>query len=96
MLGKVFCLYLVLLLFLVSVALYAWLTGMNVKPLNIWREINLGIICLVCFGTLFHICNYAHYFANIVRYQKTLYEHILIHYYSALKAGLGRNQSSVM
>ena len=76
MLGKVFCLYLVMLLFVITVALYAWLSGMNVKTLDIWREINLGFACLLCSAALFHICNYAHNFANNVRYHKTLYEHI--------------------
>jgi len=68
MFGKVFCLFLVLLLFVISVALYAWLSGMNMKTLNFFRGINLGILCLLCFTALFHVCNYAHYFANIVRY----------------------------
>jgi hypothetical protein len=72
MFGKVFCLYLVLLLFVISVTLYAWLSGMNTKTLDIGREIHLGVICLLGFATLFHVCNYAHNFANIVRYQKTL------------------------
>jgi len=81
MLGKVLCLYLVLLLFLISVALYAWLSGMNIKTINIWRELTLGFMCLLSFATFFHFCNYAHYFANNVRYQKTLYEHIYIYLY---------------
>jgi DNA phosphorothioation-dependent restriction protein DptG len=34
----------------------------------------LGFFCLVYSATLFYFCNYAHYFANVVRYQKTLYE----------------------
>jgi len=76
MFGKVFCLYLVLLLFLITVMLYAWLYGMNSKTLDIWTGIFLGIICLLHPATLYHFCNYAHYIANIVRYQRTLFEHI--------------------
>jgi hypothetical protein len=71
--GKVFCLFLLLLLFVISVALYAWLSG--IKTLNIWREITLGFFCLLYFAMLFHVCNYAHNFANIVRYQKALCQH---------------------
>jgi hypothetical protein len=71
-----FCLYFVLLLFVITVSLYAWLSGVNSKTLDIWKEINCGLVSLFSFGMLFHICNYAHNFANIVRYQKTLYEHM--------------------
>jgi len=74
----VFCLNLVLLLFVITVLLYAWLSGMNNKTVNMWREINLGCFCLLYFAMLFHFCNYAHYFANIVRYQDTLLEHIYV------------------
>ena len=72
MFGKVFCLYLLLLLFGITVTCYAWLSGMNTKTLDIWRELNLGFTCLSFLAALFHFCNYGHYFANIVRYQKTL------------------------
>jgi len=72
MFGKVFCLYLVVLLFVITVSLYASLSGMNTKTLDIWREINLGGFCLLCFASLFHVCSYAHYFANTVRYQRNL------------------------
>jgi len=75
MFGKVFCLYLLLLLFVITVSLYESLSGMNIKTLDIWREINLGIFCLLCSASLFHVCSYAHYLANIVRYQRNLYEH---------------------
>ena len=79
MLGKVFCLYLVMLLLVITVALYAWLSGMNVKTLDIWREINLGLFWPIYSATLFYFCDYGHYFANNVRYQKTLYEQIYIY-----------------
>jgi len=72
MFGKVFCVYLVLLLFMITMTLYECLSGMNNKAQNIWKEITLGFFCLLHSATLFHICNYAHYFANIVRYQKTI------------------------
>jgi len=78
MLGKVFCLYLVLLLFVITVFLYVLLSGMNIKTLDIWREFTLCLICLLHSATLFHFCNYAHYFTNIVRYQKILFEHVYI------------------
>jgi len=68
MLGKVFCLYLVMLLLVITVALYAWLSGMNAKTVDIWREIHLGLACLLPSAMLFHVCNYAHNFANNVRY----------------------------
>jgi len=83
MFGKVFCVYLVLLLFVITVTLYAWLSG--IKTLNIWREITLGFFCLLYSAMLFHICNYAYNFASIVRYQKTLCEHMygaFLFYYS--------------
>jgi len=76
MFGKVFCLYLISLLLVMTMILYTWLSGMNIKTINIWRELTLGISCLIHCATLFHFCNYAHYFANIVRYQKTLHEDI--------------------
>jgi len=81
MFGKVFCLYLIVLLLVMTMALYAWLSGINMKTINIWRELTLGISCLLQSATLFHFCNYAHYFANIVRYQETLYEDIYIYIY---------------
>jgi len=67
--GKVFSLYLLLLLFVIIVNCYAWLSGMNIKTLDIWKEIALGLFCLLYSAMLFHFCNYAHNFANIVRYQ---------------------------
>jgi high-affinity Fe2+/Pb2+ permease len=81
MLGKVFCLYLVLLLFVITVFFYVLLSGMNNKTFDIWREITLGLICLSHSVTLFHFCNYAHYFTNSVRYRKILFEHIYIYIY---------------
>ena len=78
MFGKVFCLYLLLLLFVITVNFYALLSGMNVKTLDISREIALGIFALIHSATLFYFCNSAHNFANTVRYQKNLFEHIYI------------------
>jgi len=75
-LGKVFCLYLLVLLFGITVSIYVWLSGMNIKTLDIWREISLGIFCLVHSATLYHFCNCAHYLANNVRYQRNLFKHI--------------------
>jgi len=80
MFGKVFCLYLVLLMFMTIVTLYAWLSGMNIKPINIGLEITAGAFCLLCPATLFHFCNYAHHF-NIVRHGKILFEYIYIYIY---------------
>jgi len=76
MFGKVFCTYLLLILFEMSVVFYTWLSEMNIKTLDVWREITLGIYCLLYSATLFHFCNYGHYFVNIVRYQNTLFEHM--------------------
>ena len=78
MFGKVFCLYLVMLLFVITVTFYAWLSRMNSKMEIIWRQITSGIFCLSYSATLFHFCNYAHHFANIVRHHKTLFEHIYV------------------
>jgi hypothetical protein len=77
-LGKVLCLHLVLMLLVITVTLYAFLSGMNVKTVNIFKEFHFVGICLVCFVPLFHVCNYGHYFANIVRYQ-SLYMNIVLH-----------------
>jgi len=77
-LGKLLCLYLVLLLLVITMLLYSWLSGMNTKTAYLWREIIVGLFCLFYSAGLFHFCNYAHNFANIVRYQRTLYEHIYI------------------
>jgi len=74
--GKVFCLYLVMLLFVITVTCYACLSGMNIKTFNIWKVFTMGIFCLLYFAALFHFCNYAHCFANIVRYQNILFEHM--------------------
>jgi hypothetical protein len=78
MFGKVFCLYLMLLLFLITVMLYAWLSGMNDKRANLCNTIISGLSTLIYSATLFHICNYAHYMANTVRYQRTSHEYIYI------------------
>jgi len=76
MFGKVFCLHLVMLLLGITVTLYTWLSGMNAKTVYMWRQITFGLFCLLNSATLFHFCNYAHYFANIVRYQRSSYDHI--------------------
>jgi hypothetical protein len=73
---KVFSLHLALLLLVITMILYAGLSGVNTRTVYVWREIILGLFCLLFSATLFHFCNYAHYFANIVRYQKILFEHI--------------------
>jgi len=83
MFGKVFCLYLVLHLFMIIVSFYAWLSGTNFNNLKAWREFALGIPCLFNCAILFHFCNYAHHFTNIVRHQKTLYIYIYIYIYGA-------------
>jgi hypothetical protein len=62
-------------LFLITVSLYVWLSGLIIKTENIFREITFGIFCLIHFAALYHFCNRAHRFANIVRYQNTLFEH---------------------
>ena len=61
---------------MIAVTIYAWLSAMSTKTINIWSKITLGFFGLVHSATLFHFCNYAHYFPNIVSYQKTLSEHI--------------------
>jgi len=75
-LGKLFCLYLVMMLFVITITLYALLSGMDIKTLDIWRELNLAFPCFLCFAAMYRVCNYSHNFTNIVRYHKTLYEHI--------------------
>jgi len=74
--GKVLCLFLVLLLFLSTVNLYVWLSGINIKTVNLLGEITLGMYCLLIFATLYIFCNHAHYVTNIVRCQKILFEYI--------------------
>jgi hypothetical protein len=76
MFGKVLCLYLVLLLAVITVNFYTWLSGLNIKTLDIGREIQLGLFGLLFLATLFNFCNYAHNFANIVRHQKVLFKDI--------------------
>ena len=76
--GKVFSLYLVLLLIQITFSLYGWLTGMNAKTVNVWKEFILFTIYLFFTAMLYYICNYGHYFANIVRYQNIIFEHIYI------------------
>jgi hypothetical protein len=68
MMGKVFCLYLVLMLFTITVSLYSWLSGMGRKRVDVWREFDFGLMCLLHTATLYHFCNYAHYLSNIVRF----------------------------
>jgi hypothetical protein len=79
MLGKLFFVNIMQLLFVITVILFVGLSEMNIMTLNIWREINLAVFFLSYSATLFHYCNYAHHFANIVRYHKTLYEHIYVY-----------------
>jgi hypothetical protein len=78
MFGKVLCLYLMQLLFMIIGIVFVWLSGVKIKTVNIWKEIILVVLCLAYSATLFHVCNYAHYFANTVRYQKTLYEDLYV------------------
>ncbi|GFG38418.1 hypothetical protein Cfor_06732 [Coptotermes formosanus] len=66
MMGKVFCLYLVLMLFTITVSLYAWLSGINRKSVKVWKEFHLGTMCLLSTATLYQFCNCAHYLSNIV------------------------------
>jgi len=79
-LGKLFCMNIMQLLLTTIVIVFVWLSEMNIKTLNIWREISLGLFCLLYCATLFYVCNYAHYFPNSVRHQKTLYKHIYFYY----------------
>ena len=79
MFGKVFSLYLMLLLFEIIVTLFVCLSGMNNKRVKLWSTIIVGLLVLVHSATLYHFCNYAHYFANIVRYQRTLFENTHTH-----------------
>jgi len=80
MFGKLLSLYLVLLMFKITVMLFACLSGMNDKAVNLGNTINLGLFALIYSATLYHICNYAHYFANIVRY-KNIFLNIYIYIY---------------
>jgi hypothetical protein len=66
--GKVFCLYLVLMLLTITVSLYASLSGINRKTVNVRKEIDMGFLCLIITATLYHFCDYAHYISNIVRF----------------------------
>jgi hypothetical protein len=59
---------------MITVNVYAWVSGMNIKTGKIWKEISLGIFSLLHSAMLFYFCNYGHYFDNIVRYQKKLFE----------------------
>ena len=77
--GKVFSVYLVLLLFVITFSLYGWLSGMNTNTDHFRKEIYSGITCLLCMAVLYCVCNYGHYFANIVRYQNIIFEHIYIY-----------------
>jgi len=74
MFGKLFCVNILQLLLVTTVNLYVWLSRMNIKTLNILREIILGVFCLAFSAVLFHFCDHAHYLANIVRYQQILCE----------------------
>ena len=74
MFGKVFSLYLMLVLFEIIVMLFECLSGMNNKRIKLWSTIIVGLLVLMHSATLYHFCNYAHYFANVVRYQRTLFE----------------------
>jgi hypothetical protein len=67
MMGKVFCLYLILLLLGITMALYGFLSRMNGKQLISFAQIDLGLLCLSFTAALYHFCNYAHCFSNIVR-----------------------------
>ena len=96
MCGKVFSLYLMLLLFEIIVTLFVCLSGMNNKRVKLWSTIIVGLLVLMHSATLYHFCNYAHYFANIVRYQRTLFEsththtHIHTHIYIYIYTGFPR------
>ncbi|XP_021922817.1 gustatory and odorant receptor 22-like [Zootermopsis nevadensis] len=65
MMGKVFCLYLVLLLLAITMSLYGFLSQMDEKQIT-FAHTGLGVFSLFCIAALYHFCNLAYYSSNIV------------------------------
>jgi hypothetical protein len=66
--GKVFGLYLLLLLLSVSVSLYGVLSRLKEKQGQLMVEVASGGLCLVNILALYYYCNCAHSFSNKVRF----------------------------
>jgi hypothetical protein len=67
MMGKVLTFYLILLLFYISVTLFACLREVEDFEFTSYRMVVMSAVCLGCILALFRICDEAHYISNVVR-----------------------------
>lgn len=64
MMGRVFVLYLLLMLLATTMSLYGFISGLKAKQVDFMREMNSLLLCLFSVSVLYHVCNYAHYFSR--------------------------------
>jgi hypothetical protein len=67
MMGKVLTFYLTLLLFCITITLFACLRELEDHEFTSYRMVAMGAVCLACILALFRICDEAHYVSNVVR-----------------------------
>jgi len=65
--GKVLTFYLTLLLFSITITLFATLHEIKDSEFDSDRMFLMSAVCLACTLALFRTCNDAHYISNIVR-----------------------------
>jgi hypothetical protein len=66
MLGKVLTFYLILLLFCITITLFATLHEIKDNEFTSYRMVTMSAVCLAYILTLFKICDDAHYISNVV------------------------------
>jgi hypothetical protein len=64
--GKVFVLYLLLMMLSITVSLYGILSRLKNKQEQLMVEVGAGCACLFNVLAMYYFCNSGHYFSNTV------------------------------
>jgi hypothetical protein len=67
MMGKVLTFYLILLLFCITITLFAALYEVKDDEYTSYRMVTMSAVCLACILALYRICDDSHYISNVVR-----------------------------
>jgi hypothetical protein len=70
--GKVFGLYVVLMLFSTTVSLYGVLSRLQKKQAELMLELKAGVNCFFTILAVYYFCNCAHSFSNTVSFHSLL------------------------
>jgi hypothetical protein len=70
--GKVFGLYMLLMLLSLTVTLYGMLSRLKTKQALIIVEVGAGGVCLFITSAVYYFCNCAHSFSNTVSFHSWL------------------------